>query len=95
MGFSWELFRHFEYEEKQNLMFELIIFLAERGCEVSEDRCAQSARRSGGFHLWGQRHALAGPSKPDPPLRCGAHTPNEDGSGHTEMHTHREKYTDR
>lgn len=26
-------------------------FTAERSCEVSEDRCAQSARRSGGLHL--------------------------------------------
>lgn len=52
---------------------------------MSEDRCAESARRSGGLRLRGQRHALAGPPEPDPPLRCGDHTPNENG---TNTHTH-------
>lgn len=53
---------------------------AERGCKMPEDGRPQSARRSGGFHLRGQRHALPGPSEPHPPLRCGAHTPDENGS---------------
>lgn len=59
----------------------------ECGCQMPEDGCAESAGRPGGLCVRGQRHALAGPPEPDPPLRCGAHTPNENGSN-TQAHTH-------
>ena len=65
---------------------------AECGCKVSEDRRSEPARGSGRLHLRGQRHALPGPPEPDPPLWCGAHTPNEDGSGHT-THTDHSVFT--
>ncbi len=86
-NFDSECFSH-KRSAKLNTLKSLSLCLVECGCEVSEDRCAQPARRSGGLHLWGQRHALPGPPEPHSPLRCGAYTPNEDGSEHTE-HIHR------
>ncbi|XP_048720592.1 activated CDC42 kinase 1 isoform X7 [Caretta caretta] len=54
---------------------------AHRGCEVSQDGCAEPARGAGRLHPGGECHALSGPLQPDPALWRGALTPHEDGDG--------------
>lgn len=66
------------------------MFPAVGGREVSESRRV-GLGRSGRLHQRGERHALAEPPEPHPPVRHRPHAAHEDGKtrrAHTRAHTH-------